>query len=316
MLGQGVRVGTKHDLAKSTRSHHTKRVTKVAGRRGAAPHPTTVARTLMPTRSADRPLVVIDAGHGGRDPGAIGSSGMMEKTITLDTANELRNTLEKTGRYRVRTTRTDDRTVSLAERLAFAGKHDADLLIAIHADASRDQRVRGASVYVSNRNVTTQFAANRGSSRQIADALAAPEPQPEPSSVWLQYRMIEQLDDDVRMTTDAGTSVTFLGSWLPDDSQRAARDGIPVEPAGRGTAQQTGLSACSRAGDPRCDRRLFRHDQGSSRTHLMASRQAFDTRFLLSLRAERSNLHPVVHRDGDCCVASLLRDRGETSASI
>ena len=197
-VDHGVRVGKKHDSVKAARSHHTKRVTKVARRGPADPHQAATARVPTPTRPADRPLVVIDAGHGGRDPGAIGVSGIMEKTITLDTAKELRSTLETSGRYRVELTRTGDRTVSLAERLAYARKHDADLLIAIHADASRDRRARGASVYVSNRDVTTQFPAN-GSSRRIASALAAPEPQPEPGSTWLQYSMIEQLDDDVRM---------------------------------------------------------------------------------------------------------------------
>jgi N-acetylmuramoyl-L-alanine amidase len=192
---------TSHGSVKAAQSHHAKPVTKVARRHISKPHQTATARAQVPTRLADRPLIVIDAGHGGRDPGAIGSSGVTEKTITLETAKELRSTLEKTGRYRVELTRTGDHTVSLAERLAFARKHDADLMIAIHADASRDRRARGASVYVSNRDVTTQFPAGQGSSRRIARALAAPEPQPEPGSAWLQYSMIEQLDDDVRMAT-------------------------------------------------------------------------------------------------------------------
>ncbi len=163
---------------------------------------------------ADRPLIVIDAGHGGRDPGALGVSGTMEKTITLETAKELRGALERTGRYRVELTRTGDRTVSLGARLHFARKHDADLLIAIHADASHDRRARGASVYVSNRDVTTHFTAKQGNSRHIARALAAPEPQPQPGSAWLQYSMIEQLDDDVRMVPTPARQAQFyvLGS--------------------------------------------------------------------------------------------------------
>ena len=96
----------------------------------------------------------------------------MEKTITLATAKELRRTLEATGRYRVAMTRTGDRTVSLAERLALARKRDADLLIAIHADASRDHHARGASVYVSSRDVTTHFPANRGNAHMIAHYFA------------------------------------------------------------------------------------------------------------------------------------------------
>ncbi len=119
----------------------------------------------------------------------------MEKNVTLQTAKELRGALEATGRYRIALTRTGDRTVSLAERLAFARTHDADLLIAIHADASPDHGARGASVYISNRAVTAHFTADQGNSREIAKALA----DPEPGSALLQYSMIDQLDDDVRM---------------------------------------------------------------------------------------------------------------------
>ena len=128
-------------------------------------------------------------------------SGTLEKTVTLATALELRHLLEATGRYRVALTRTRDRTISLAERLDFARDHDADLLIAIHADASPDRHARGASVYVSSNSTTTHLPADRGSSGRIAHALSGTEPQPEAGSARLQYSMIEQLSDDVRMVT-------------------------------------------------------------------------------------------------------------------
>ena len=99
---------TSHGSVKTARSHHAKPVTKVARRHIRKPHEIDIARAATPTTLADQPLVVIDAGHGGRDPGALGQSGMMEKTITLETAKEVRSTLEKTGRYRVELTRTGD----------------------------------------------------------------------------------------------------------------------------------------------------------------------------------------------------------------
>jgi N-acetylmuramoyl-L-alanine amidase len=181
-----------HTSAKAA-PHHAATTTR---QHAANTHQKAVALHPRPAQPDNRPLVVIDAGHGGQDPGAIGVSGTMEKTITLATAKELRRTLEATGRYRVALTRTGDRTVSLAERLAFARRHDADLLIAIHADASRDHNARGASVYISSRDVTTHLPASQGNAHLIARALA----EPEPSSAWLQYSMIDQLDDDVRMT--------------------------------------------------------------------------------------------------------------------
>jgi N-acetylmuramoyl-L-alanine amidase len=154
----------------------------------------------MSTPHASHPLIVIDPGHGGRDPGAIGARGTLEKTITLSTALELRRALKATGRYRVALTRTHDDTVGLAGRLAFARKHDADLLIAIHADASPDHHARGASVYInSGHHNTVHLTANSGDAARIANALSAPQTSPEPGSAWLQYTMIEQLADDVRM---------------------------------------------------------------------------------------------------------------------
>ena len=199
-----------HHVAASS-AHHASVPTKHAQKAIATRHNTTHAsarqahhvagrkRVIEPARiQTDRPLIVIDPGHGGSDPGAIGVTGTEEKTITLATAQELQHTLSRSGRYRIALTRTGDRSVSLAERLAFARKHDADLLIAIHADASRDHRARGASVYISSNDVTTQFAADTRSAGMMARAMAGPEP--EPGSAWLQYTMIDQLTDDVRMT--------------------------------------------------------------------------------------------------------------------
>jgi N-acetylmuramoyl-L-alanine amidase len=191
----GHHAAAKHDHSVSGRA----RPKKFAAHRKAIATKHAKNRPVAPA-SPSHPLIVIDPGHGGRDPGAIGVAGTAEKTITLKTANELRRSLEATGRYRIAMTRTGDSTVSLARRLAFARSHDADLFIAIHADASPDHSARGASVYVSSRTETTRFAASQNDSGRIARALAATEPQPEPGSAWLQYSMIEQLDDDVRMT--------------------------------------------------------------------------------------------------------------------
>lgn len=170
--------------------------------------------THNPTPSTSHPLIVIDPGHGGRDPGAIGARGTLEKTITLATALELQRVLKATGRYRVALTRTHDGTLALAGRLAFARKHDADLLIAIHADASRDHDARGASVYINSGQNTVRLTASSGNAVQIANALSATQPPPEPGSAWLQYTMIEQLADDVRMVvTPARTAHLYvLGS--------------------------------------------------------------------------------------------------------
>lgn len=93
------------------------------------------------------PLVMLDPGHGGRDPGAIGVSGTYEKQVSLATALELKRQLEAGGRYRVALTRNEDVFIPLDDRVERAQRHGAALFVSMHADALADHAVRGASVY-------------------------------------------------------------------------------------------------------------------------------------------------------------------------
>ena len=107
------------------------------------------ARPIAPraeTRRAEKPLIVIDAGHGGRDPGARGAQ-HNESSITLAAALQLKRELERTNRYRVRLTRDSDVHVDLNRRVRIAREAEADLFISLHADAGADPATRGASVY-------------------------------------------------------------------------------------------------------------------------------------------------------------------------
>lgn len=97
---------------------------------------------------ANRPLVVIDAGHGGRDPGTITPDGKaLEKDVTLALARAVRDALVKSGRVRVALTRGDDRFLDLADRPAIARRLRADLFVSIHADSAPNHGARGASIY-------------------------------------------------------------------------------------------------------------------------------------------------------------------------
>jgi N-acetylmuramoyl-L-alanine amidase len=103
-----------------------------------------------PNRQGARPpapLVMLDPGHGGKDPGAIGLSGTYEKQVSLAAALELKRQLEAEGRYRVVLTRTRDTFIPLDDRVAKAQGHGAALFVSMHADALSDHTVRGASVY-------------------------------------------------------------------------------------------------------------------------------------------------------------------------
>lgn len=97
-------------------------------------------------RGDSRPLIVIDPGHGGRDPGASGRQSR-ESALTLAAGLTLKAELERTGRYRVIMTRSTDTYVSLPRRVEIARQAGADLFISLHADAGHDPATRGASVY-------------------------------------------------------------------------------------------------------------------------------------------------------------------------
>lgn len=120
---------------------------------------------------ASRPLVVIDAGHGGKDPGA-GTSALKEKALTLSLALALRDALVRQGGVRVALTRSDDTYLTLEERPAIARKLGADLFISIHADSTDgDGSAMGATVYTlsdkGSNQVADKFAARENAADQI-----------------------------------------------------------------------------------------------------------------------------------------------------
>jgi N-acetylmuramoyl-L-alanine amidase len=122
-----------------------------------------------------RPIVVIDAGHGGRDPGARSISGeIVEKDLTLALARELRDDLVKRGRVRVAMTRDDDRYLTLEDRAAVARRLNAGMFVSLHMDSAPNPLARGASVYslsdVASDGEAAHFAAlqNGGASPEAA----------------------------------------------------------------------------------------------------------------------------------------------------
>lgn len=116
-----------------------------------------------------RPLVVIDAGHGGYDPGA-SAGALREKDIVLGLATALRDELVKEGGIRVALTRDDDRFLVLGERFAIARALGADLFLSIHADSSGDvDGVTGASIYTLSDKASSEAAARFAARENSAD---------------------------------------------------------------------------------------------------------------------------------------------------
>jgi N-acetylmuramoyl-L-alanine amidase len=122
-----------------------------------------------------RPLVVIDAGHGGHDPGASGVSalgGLKEKTLTLGLARALRDELLREGGVRVALTRDDDRFLILDERAEIARQLGADLFLSIHADSAGEQAgISGGSVYTLSAKASSQAAARFAARENSADTV-------------------------------------------------------------------------------------------------------------------------------------------------
>jgi N-acetylmuramoyl-L-alanine amidase len=132
-----------------------------------------------------RPVVVLDPGHGGLDTGTTAASGTTEKGIVLEFAQQLREKLEKLGKYRVVMTRSDDSFVPLGERVRIARANKAALFISIHADTlgTRDRETRGATIYTVSENASDAEAAKLAEAENKADVIAGVDLSAEPEDV-------------------------------------------------------------------------------------------------------------------------------------
>jgi len=119
--------------------------------------------------------VVIDPGHGGIDGGAKGKDGLQEKDLVLTIATKLAEEVEGRGPYDVKLTREEDVFLSLRERVDFAQRHHAHLVISIHADSLRQKWVRGASVYTLSKKASDDLAHQLAESENMADIVAGLE---------------------------------------------------------------------------------------------------------------------------------------------
>ena len=116
-------------------------------------------------------IIVLDPGHGGKDPGAIGYSGVYEKNITLAMAKELKVILEKEG-YKVHLTRSTDIFIPLRDRVKIARKYTADLFMSIHADSAVNRSAKGLSVYTLSETASDKEAAALAERENKADVVA------------------------------------------------------------------------------------------------------------------------------------------------
>lgn len=187
------------------------------------------ARATRPKRppAGGVPLVMLDPGHGGKDPGAIGVSGTYEKHVALAAAHELKRQLEADGRYRVELTRGRDVFIPLEGRVEIAQRKGASLFVSMHADALHDHAVRGASVYTlgaasdaqtaalaRRENAADRFggAAFRNAPPEVAHILASlVQQETRAGSVRLAHRLVGSFaGEDLRLLDNPARHAGFV----------------------------------------------------------------------------------------------------------
>ena len=146
----------------------------VPTRKPTKTHNTKISSSAQSTQKTPlyKPLIVIDPGHGGADPGAIGANKSFEKHVTLAAAKELKRKLEATGRYRAQLTRDNDTYLKLYRRVSIARQAEADLFISLHADSIDKPNVRGASIYTLSNKASDAQTAKLAARENQADLIA------------------------------------------------------------------------------------------------------------------------------------------------
>ncbi len=162
------------------------------------------ASKAMPAKKSAKKIIVLDPGHGGVDPGAIGISGVYEKNITLAMARELKEELDKRGKYTVYLTRNRDIFIPLRDRVKISRRHDADLFLSIHADSAANKKATGLSVYTLSEKASDKEAAALAEKENKADIVAGlnfAEHSKEVSDVLLNLAQRETLNRSSEFAT-------------------------------------------------------------------------------------------------------------------
>lgn len=131
---------------------------------------TTVAAPTTAITASRKYIIVIDAGHGGKDPGCIGRAGTREKDIVLSVAKKLKSKLDSGG-FKTYLTRSGDKYLKLAERASIAEQHKADLFISLHANANPSRKMKGFSIYTLSEKASDEEARKLAEAENAADKI-------------------------------------------------------------------------------------------------------------------------------------------------
>ena len=174
---------------------------------------------------AQKRLVVVDAGHGGIDPGTHGRTGIREKDLVLAVARDLRKALEATGRYRVQLTRDGDVFIPLRERVSIARAAHADLFVSLHADSNDHTDIRGASVYTLSEAASDREAATLAEKENMSDVIAGVDLTGENSpvaSILIDLAQRDTMNRSVRFAERVLTALTPTTTVRPTSPHRSA----------------------------------------------------------------------------------------------
>ena len=215
----------KQAAGESARASDSPQLAAAPGSRIAVlPKPTPAAVPLPPRpeptkpserRSGDKRVIVIDPGHGGVDPGAIGARGTMEKNVTLGISREVKRQLEATGRYRVHLTRDSDVFIRLRDRVAKARAVNADLFVSIHADSIGNRHTSGASIYTLSETASDSEAAALAQRENRADIIAGVDLSHETPEVATILIDLAQRETNNQSAILAGVLVQELAHDVP-----------------------------------------------------------------------------------------------------
>jgi len=201
-------------------------------RESAAP---AMRETIIPpvAGAKAKPVIVIDPGHGGVDPGAASSSGAMEKDLVLDFARDVAAKLRASGHFEVILTRDTDVFLRLDRRRQIARESRADLFLSIHADSIRMSGIRGATVYTVSERASDEEAAALAAKENRADLIAGVPLADVPDDVSdilidltrretnkLSFNfakaLVKELRDSVKMNSNPQRSASFVVLKSPD----------------------------------------------------------------------------------------------------
>jgi len=183
----------------------------------------------MPAWRRDGVVIAIDAGHGGDDVGAIGARGTYEKDVVLAIARELQTLINREPGMRAVMIRDGDYYVGLRQRIEKARTHRADMFVSIHADAFRDRRVRGSSVFViSRRGATSEAArwlAERENAADLVGGITLEDKDPQLRSVLLDLSQTASLKTSLEVASSVLGKLRVLG---PTHGNRVQQAGFMV----------------------------------------------------------------------------------------